>query len=140
MKGITFLMVCCLAVGAGFSQAVTEEIPLVKGIRFEKSSDNEEKVFFDLNGFYPPDVFPLPGGKPRVVCDFINGQVAKEVSHYIKTDGNFIKLIRIGVHAEPPAKVRVVLDLDPTKSYDIEQIFKKENTFALIVRSEIGAE
>ena len=96
MKGISFLMICCLAVGGSFSQAVTAEAPLVKGIRFEKSSADEEKVFFDLNGFYPPDVFPLPGGKPRVVCDFINGRVEEGVSHYIKTDGDFIKLVRVG--------------------------------------------
>ncbi|RLA92909.1 MAG: hypothetical protein DRG25_05485 [Deltaproteobacteria bacterium] len=113
----------------------TASNPLIKKIRFEKTSSTEEKVFFTLNGFYPPEIFGLKGEKPRIVCDFFNAQLENPTDRLIETHGDFIQGIRIGVHSSPQPKIRVVLDLVPNQTYDVQQIFfRKENIFLIIVR------
>jgi hypothetical protein len=108
--------------------------PLIKKIRFEKTSQSEEKVFFTLNGFYPPEIFGLKGETPRIVCDFFNAQLKNAMNRLIETNGDFIKDIRIGVHSSPKPKIRVVLDLVPNQTYDVQQIFfRKENIFLIII-------
>jgi hypothetical protein len=110
--------------------------PLLQSIRFEKSTTCE-KVFFKLNGFYPPGVFTLTGDQPRIVCDFKKVNLEKSFTQYLKTDGTFVLLIRVGIYHPPDPKIRVVLDLSPKKNYTIEQIFfQKDTTFALIIRPE----
>ncbi len=118
--------------GQGFASE-----PLLKSIRFEKSSDHAEKVFFELNGFYPPEVFGLKGDQPRVVCDFKKVNLEKSLTKVLETNGTFILRIRVGTYPPPDPKIRVVVDLDPHKNYDIEQIFfQKDTTFALIIHPE----
>ena len=117
--------------GQGFAS-----VPLLKSIRFEKSSD-AEKVFFELNGFYPPEVFGIKGDQPRVVCDFKKVSLEKSLTKILETNGAFIQRIRVGIYPPPDPKVRFVLDLVPHKNYNIEQIFfQKDTTFALIIRPE----
>lgn len=109
--------------------------PLIKKIQFEKTSSAEEKVFFTLNGFYPPEIFPLKGERPRIVCDFLNAQLENPIGCLTETDGDFIQDIRIGIHSSPKPKIRVVLDLVPNQAYNVQQIFfRKENIFLIIVR------
>jgi len=131
------LLPCFLGVIIGLhSQGFASE-PLLKSIRFEKSSDHAEKVFFELNGFYPPEVFGLTGDQPRVVCDFKKVKLEKPLMKVMETNGTFILRIRVGTYPPPDPKIRVVVDLDPHKNYDIEQIFfQKDTTFALIIRPE----
>ena len=117
--------------GQGFASA-----PLLKSIRFEKSSD-AEKVIFELNGFYPPEVFGLKGDQLRVVCDFKKVNPEKSLPKVLETNGTFILRIRVGIYPSPDPKIRVVLDLVPHKNYDIEQtFFQKDTTFVLIIRPE----
>ena len=131
------LLPCFLGVIIGLhSQGFASE-PLLKSIRFEKSSDHTEKVLFELNGFYPPEVFGLKGDQPRVVCDFKKVNLEKSLTKVLETNGTFILRIRVEIYPSPDPKIRVVLDLVPHKNYDIEQIFfQKDTTFALIIRPE----
>ena len=109
--------------------------PLLKEIRFIKTSANEERVFFILNGFYPPKIFALKGERPRVVCDFFNMRLKNDLNRLIETNGDLIQCIRVGIHSSPDPRIRVVSDLVPNQSYDVQQIFfRKDNTFLIIVR------
>ena len=103
-------------------------------IRFEKTSSAEEKVFFTLNGFYPPGIFSLKGKKPRIVLDFFNAQLENPPNRLIETNGDFIQAIRIGFHSSPKPKIRIVLDLVPNQTYNVQQVFfRKENIFLIVV-------
>jgi len=113
--------------------------PVLREIRFEKVSVDEEKVFFILNGFYPPELFALKGENPRVVCDFLNTRLGKVTSRLIDTKGMLIQSIRVGVHASSKPKIRVVLDLSPNHNYDIQQRFFQEESIFLITVSPVKA-
>lgn len=107
--------------------------PLLVDVSFDNTSNKGEMVLFKLNDFYPPTVSAIEQGTPRIVCDFINMRMAKEVQKLIEADGQFIDKIRVAKHQDPP-RVRVVLDLFPSRDYDLQQVFfKDENLFVLIV-------
>lgn len=130
------LLFCVSGVVIGLHGQGFASLPLLKSIRFEKSSD-AEKVLFELNGFYPPEVFGLTGDQLRVVCDFKKVSPEKSLPMVLETNGTFILRIRVGIYPAPDLKVRVVLDLVPHKNYDIEQtFFQKDTTFVLIIRPE----
>lgn len=111
------------------------EAPFLRSIEFDKSSERGEMVLFKLNDFYPPIVFGIEEGVPRVVCDFTNTTAAQDIKEINKFDGNFVKMVRVGRHSNPN-KVRVVLDLAPNSNYDLQQVFfKEDNLFVLIVNT-----
>ena len=135
--------------GVSVSKKATEvrkqtEVPLpstkisteIKEIKFEVTSEGEEKVFFLLSPFHPPKKFALNGERPRLVCDFFNARLAKGIGHRIKIKGNLIRNIRTAFHKGPNSKVRVVMDLAPNQDYHTEQILlKDENLYIITVRS-----
>jgi len=130
------LFLCVSGMEIGLHRQSFASGPLLKSIRFDKSTD-AEKVLFELNGFYPPEVFGLTGNQPRVVCDFKKVNPERSLTKVLETNGAFILRIRVGIYPPPDSKIRVVLDLDPHKNYDIEQIFfQKDTTFTLIIRPE----
>ncbi|MCF6187387.1 MAG: AMIN domain-containing protein [Desulfobulbaceae bacterium] len=90
-------------------------------------------IQFKLNDFYPPIVFGIEEGLPRVVCDFKNTRADASLKETIKTNGRYVKAIRIGRHKKPD-KIRVVIDLEPNNNYDLQQVFfKEDNLFVIIV-------
>ena len=92
-------------------------------------------VLFKLNDFYPPLVFGIEKGNPRVVCDFLDTVLGSDIETTIQTRGMFVSRIRTALHPSP-AKVRVVLDLVPNKNYDLQQVFFKEDNLFVIIISE----
>ncbi len=109
--------------------------PLLKEVSFDSTSEKGEMVLFKLNGFFPPIVYGVEEGLPRVVCDFKNTTLADSIKNINDINGKFIKSIRIGKHKNPE-KIRVVLDLEPFNSYDLEQVFfKEDNLFVIIVNT-----
>jgi hypothetical protein len=70
-----------------------------------------------------------------VICDFKDTRLADAAQNLIKTDGQHVKIIRISKTVQPE-KVRVVLDLEPNRSYDLQQVFfKEDNLFVIIVNT-----
>ena len=109
--------------------------PMLSAITFDNNSNRGEMILFKLNNFHPPIVFGLEEGQPRVVCDFKNTDAAKEIPVSIKTDGKYVNNIRIS-KKNNPKKVRVVLDLAPNHSYDLQQVFfKDDNLFVIIINT-----
>jgi hypothetical protein len=113
----------------------TADNPQLESIKFDPSSPKGEMVLFKLNGFHPPAVHGVEEGIPRVICDFNNTKMADGTKNLIKTDGKFVKAIRAS-KTKKPEKVRVVIDLEPNRSYDLQQVFfKEDNLFVLIVNT-----
>lgn len=109
--------------------------PLLESVKFDGTSPKGEMVLFKLNDFHPPVIHGVEEGVPRVICDFNSTQLADSVKNLIKADGKFIKIIRITKHKKPD-RIRVVLDLEPNRSYDLQQVFfKEDNLFVIIVNT-----
>ena len=107
--------------------------PILRDISFETSANKSEMVMFKLNDFYPPIVFGIEKGNPRVVCDFLDTAMGGNIRPVINTDGNYVSRIRTARHNDPD-KIRIVLDLVPNRNYDLQQVFfKEENLFVIII-------
>jgi hypothetical protein len=126
---VSFSLFACI-VGSPYETVASDAV--LKEIRFEKVSDTEEKVFFMLNGFHPPEIFALKGEEPRVVCDFLNTRLGNVANRLLDTQGALIQSIRVGVHTSAKFKIRVVIDLAPNQNYDIQQRFFQEESIFLI--------
>ena len=113
--------------------------PVLLDVTFESTANDSEMVLFKLNDFYPPIVFGIEKGNPRVVCDFLDTGLASDIQTVIQTNGIFVSKIRTARHPNP-AKVRVVLDLVPDKNYDLQQVFFKEDNLFVIIISEFEKE
>ncbi|WP_339138254.1 MAG: AMIN domain-containing protein [Candidatus Electrothrix sp. GW3-4] len=110
-------------------------VPTLTSVTFENNSNRGEMVLFKLNEFHPPIVFGIEEGTPRVVCDFKDTVAAKDIPDSIKIAGKYIQKIRVGKDKKEN-KVRVVLDLIPNYSYDLQQVFfKEENLFVIIINT-----
>ncbi|MBM9536424.1 AMIN domain-containing protein [Desulfobulbus alkaliphilus] len=109
--------------------------PRLLNISFDPTAAQGEMVLFKLNGFFPPSVRGVEEGNPRVICDFDAVELADTVGNTIEADGRYVKNIRVGKHTNPE-RVRVVLDLEPNKSYDLQQVFfREDNLFVMIVNT-----
>lgn len=112
-----------------------EEGPQLEYVKFDPNSPKGEMVLFKLNGFHPPAVHGVEEGIPRVVCDFNNTKLLDSGKNTIKANGKFVKMIRTS-KTKKPEKVRVVIDLEPNRSYDLQQVFfKDDNLFVIIVNT-----
>ncbi len=110
--------------------------PLLSNVTFEATSDKGEMILFKLNDFFPPKVFGIEKGAPKVICDFLDTQLGEKVKSLIHCNGKFVKSIQISKLAKPE-KVRVTLTLVPSRNYDLQQVFfKEDNLFVIIVNSQ----
>ena len=116
-------------------EAPVEDIePVLLDVSFEKSINDSETVLFRLNHFYPPLVFGIEKGEPRVVCDFIDASIDPSIPPVIEADGQFVDRIMVTNETDPD-KVRVELVLMPNRNYDLQQLFfKEDNLFVVIVK------
>ncbi|XCN71819.1 MAG: AMIN domain-containing protein [Candidatus Electrothrix aestuarii] len=116
-------------------EKIPQGTPMLTSISFDNDSNRGEMVLFKLNEFHPPIVFGIEEGTPRVVCDFKDTAAAKDLPESLKTSGKYIQKIRVGKN-KGEKKVRVVLDLVPNYSYDLQQVFfKEENLFVIIINT-----
>jgi len=107
--------------------------PILRDVSFDNTSSDSEMVLFKLNDFYPPIVFGIEKGTPRVVCDFLDTELGRGVRSVLETNGDYVARIRVARHNDPN-KVRVVLDLVPNRNYDLQQVFfKEENLFVIVI-------
>lgn len=107
--------------------------PQLLGISFDDFSDKGEMVLFHLSAFQPPAVSAVEKGNPKVFCDFVGMELSKGVEENIVSKGKYVERITT-TRLDKPDKIRVVLNLMPSRDYDLQQVFfKKDNLFVLIV-------
>jgi hypothetical protein len=116
------------------STEAADIVPVLLDVSFEKSINESETVLFRLNHFYPPLVFGIEKGEPRVVCDFFDAEIDENIPPEIEAGGQFVDRIMVTKEADPD-KVRVELVLMPNRNYDLQQLFfKEDNLFVVIVK------
>jgi len=105
---------------------------IIKSIKFEPKKDREN-VFIVSNTFFVPEILTLEGDKPRIVIDI------KPVSSWsgrnrTPVKGNLIRQIRTHLHPDTK-KLRIVLDLNPSENYFINQVYyEKKHIYRIEVR------
>ncbi len=140
MKYRFFLLWCF--VGATFSllqatpvTAVEKKENMISDISFERGDNGVETVTFKMKEKASPTMFQLSGKNPRVVFDFFDTVAVPDViKNSVETGDGIIKKIRVGSHAAPASKIRVVFDVAENKSaYDVTSIYQ-ESTRCFVVR------
>ena len=108
--------------------------PLLLEISSEDLMDNGIKVYFVLNELTDPKMFFFKGDKPRVVCDFGDVSIKKDLQDEIRVNKEFVQRVRLGEHRQPRKKVRAVLDLVPANKYVVSKMPAVGSTFIVIIR------
>jgi len=105
---------------------------IIKSIKFEFKKDRDN-VFIASNTFFVPEILTLEGDDPRIVIDI------KPVSSWsgrpaALVEGNLVRQIRTYLHPDTK-KLRIVLDLNPSENYYINQIYyEKKNIYCIEIR------
>ena len=99
----------------------------IESIFFQKKSGNEI-IQVRLSGKVIPKIFELGGEKPRVVLDFIDTLYTPKGLRTINAGGDLVKRIRVGLHAKPVAKTRVVVDLVEGEEYSFSTDYNVSST------------
>lgn len=113
-------------------KAILQNGIIIKSIKFEHKKDREN-VFITSNTFFVPEILTFEGDKPRIVIDI------KPVSSWsgrstTLVEGNLIRQIRTHLHPGTK-KLRIVLDLNPSENYFINQVYyEKKYTYCIEVR------
>ncbi|AGF79881.1 Localisation of periplasmic protein complexes [Desulfocapsa sulfexigens DSM 10523] len=109
--------------------------PLLLEVTFENTSNKGEMILFKLNGFYPPEVVGEEEGTPLVICNFPGTRLDEKVVQTQAIHGEYIEQVNIQ-ELKDSDLVRVTLELVPSKNYDLQQVFfKEDNLFVIIVNS-----
>ena len=114
----------------------TESGLVISEITFKLKTPGKEAVWIQGNRLFTPSAFAIEEDKPRFVIDIKDtGPVKRELSR-IATEGKLIERIRTFYHQENRT-LRVVLDLQPSKTYRISQFFyQAQNIYAVEVEGE----
>jgi len=119
LKRLIAILILVL-LGLSSAQAATVRIKTVRA----DSENGDLVLFIDLTAELQPRVFTVDekGPKPRVVMDFV-GAKAGRLPTRIASPSPLAKRIRLGRH---PDKIRLVIDLEPGRVYQVEQWFRKD--------------
>jgi ketosteroid isomerase-like protein len=114
------------------NKAILQNGIIIKSIQFEPKKDREN-VFIASNTFFVPKILTFEGDKPRIVID-IKPVSSWSGRHRTPVKGNLIRQIR--THLYPGTKkLRIVLDLNPSENYFINQVYyEKKHTYCIEVR------
>jgi hypothetical protein len=114
--------------------ASSADVVTVGDIQFNKRNGNE-KVCFVLKPFCNPRVFSLEGNKPRIVMDIVNVHSWKGRSK-MPVEGVFVRQVRTHFHSDQK-RLRIVLDLTPSRDYTAEPLYyKAEGIYCISVSTK----
>ena len=109
---------------------------VISEITFKLKSPGKEAVWIQGSGPFTPSAFALEENTPRFVIDIKDARPVKRELSRIEANGQFIERVRTSYHHENRT-LRVVLDLQPSKSYRISQFFyQAQNIYAVEVEAE----
>jgi tetratricopeptide (TPR) repeat protein len=104
----------------------------LREIRIDRTPEEEEKVTFVLNGFYPPKTFVSEEDQPKIICDFPETRMSESIKPTTEVDGKYLKRIRLEIQEGTPSKLRAVMEMTLNHNYSIKQtFFKRENRYTL---------
>lgn len=106
---------------------------VLTSVTFDATNPLGEMVLLKVRSFQPPTIFGVQEGSPSVVCNFTDIQANDGISDNITANGKYIKNIRVKKD-QTENTIKVVLELTADNSYDLQQVFfKEDNLFVIIV-------
>jgi hypothetical protein len=122
---------------AGVQAAVGAEASLLR-VLFVAAGEGSEEVVLLLDGEPEMNLFRLDGESPRLVIDLFSTSFAGD-ARQIDVDGELVRGIRIGIHADPP-KTRVVVDLGAELTWEYSYRFSQETEqLRVVVGTDVAA-
>ena len=114
----------------------TEPGLVISDIAFKLKSPGKETVWIQGSRSFTPTAFAIEEDTPRFVIDIKDTGPVKQEWSQIVPEGQFIQRIRTFYHKKNRT-LRVVLDLQPSKSYRISQFFyQAQNLYAVEVEGK----
>ena len=110
----------------------------VKKITFTSDKIGGEWISLFCNQPCTPELFSLEGENPRVVMDMKGVFLIQTKARNVNTGGKLVKRVRS--YLDKQTKIlRVVLDLEPSKSYIVRPRHDSpENTYVLMIYEDIS--
>ncbi|MFP4347028.1 MAG: SH3 domain-containing protein [Desulfococcaceae bacterium] len=115
-------------------QQAAQKTYQLEAIRIESGKGSEEKAYFVFDGPKPPKTFFTQTGPTRVVCNFPNTRLSRDIRHKNVVNGQLIQNVRIGLHGEDKSDAWVVFDLVQDQEYELEHIFLEGRIYMLIFK------
>jgi hypothetical protein len=118
------------------TQSSIKEPPLeVKNIAVKFEPAGHEQVFIDFNRDVAPELFSIEGKDPRIVIDIKNVSSVRKGLSRIQVRGKLIRQIRSNLDYAS-RQLRIVVDLSPSMSYDVEPAFYRAEKIYVLDISE----
>jgi tetratricopeptide (TPR) repeat protein len=107
----------------------------IKNIAFNRAKGGIEKIALFCDQSCTPELFSLEGENPRVVMDMKGVLLIRTKTRNINTGGKLVKRIRSNLDKKTKT-LRVVLDLEPSKSYIIRPMPDSSGNYLLTIKED----
>jgi hypothetical protein len=102
-----------------------KEAPLMlRNISVKFGPAGHEKVLIEFNRDAAPEISSIGGKDPRIVIDVKNVLSIRQGIKKIDVQGKLVRQIRSNLDYAS-RRLRIVVDLAPSRNYDIEPVFSK---------------
>lgn len=141
MGKIFHIFFAILIISAIFSPVIAESSlkTEVKTILFAEE-DGADYVQIRLSSKVNPIIFQLSGEKPRIVCDLPDTGYPAKMAKVFPLPGDLVQRIRIGIHQQPEAKTRIVIDLNKDAQYTTFQELREKDNWLILRITEKNTE
>jgi hypothetical protein len=107
----------------------------VKNITYKLEDNGKEAILIEFNRFCTPAVFAIEGKSARIVLDIANVSSFRKEWTLINVGGKIIRRIRCSENPQTH-KVRIVLDVEPSKNYHVQPVFSERGNIYMLEISE----
>jgi hypothetical protein len=107
----------------------------VKNITYKLEDNGKEAILIEFNRFYTPAIFTIEGKSARIVLDIVNVSSFRKEWSVIDVGGKIIKRIRCSENPHTHM-LRIVLDVEPSKDYQVQPAFSKRGNIYILGLSE----
>jgi len=131
------LLVLCLVVSfSGLCSGKDQKSPLtVKRIVFTSDKTGIERIALICNQSCTPELSSIEGENPRVVMDMKGVFLIQTKARNVNTGGRLVKRIRSHLNKQTTI-LRVVLDLEPSKSYIVRPMQNPSGNYMLTIKED----
>ncbi|MDP1991058.1 MAG: AMIN domain-containing protein [Syntrophales bacterium] len=134
---ILLLLILCLVESfSGLCAGEDQKSPLtVKKISFTSDKIGGEWISLFCNQSCTPELSSIEGENPRVVMDMKRVSLIQTKTRNVNTGGRLVKSIRSHLNKQTNI-LRVVLDLEPSKSYIVRPMQDPSGNYMLTIRED----
>jgi hypothetical protein len=146
MKKHSFLLsavlLFSLLISSHLYSGVEKKVPtFLKDIEFMVVTPEHEQITFQFDSSVTAKIFSFKGEKTRIIIDLPETVPVMAIANNIKTDGNLVERIRMGIHKGDKARTRIVLDISSDMEVSCQRtVVDKENNLLRLSVYKAGNE